>query len=527
MAQPNLEGLSLHDEEEEGFCFDFEEEEEDDIVDLRWCLIGRFLCERTIHFNSMKVRMADLWKPVKGVTIKETKAGTFLFHFAHPLDMEAVINGGPWTFDNNMLLLERVQLGRQIEQIPLFHTTLWVQVHNLPMGLMKERVGIGLANYIGSFVEYDKNNNSSFWRQYMRIRVKIDVRKPLKKNYRVQNHEGEWCTVNFKYEKLGIFCFVCGIMGHAENKCEVRFSMEQDDGSREWSVELRAEPRRQGGRMVSRWLREEHGGRNEQYGRGGVASSNNQAGSSFAGPTEAELDRNHSTRSSNPHQPTFTTRQDNLIILKEKQPHQSIFTTNSQLLHNHSDPSYHQLSHITNPHPTSQPINHGNLNIPFPAKTGADLDLFGIYVQNGSQRNNINIPFTIPKPDTTTIKQQLLPIQPFVFNSQPTHVDQPKLTDPVLKNIANPTQPQINPPIPDPKTLVPRPDKKSKHSAPKKPMTRNSLPKKSCHEPEEEMEVQGEKKRRREEEKNHVLEEQNVSEHFLTAGPGSQDCRDQ
>ncbi|MCI77251.1 hypothetical protein A2U01_0098521, partial [Trifolium medium] len=67
----------------------------------------------------MKVRMADLWKPLKGVTIKEAKPGTYLFHFAHPLDMEAVLNGGPWSFDNNMLLLERVQLGMQLEHIPL------------------------------------------------------------------------------------------------------------------------------------------------------------------------------------------------------------------------------------------------------------------------------------------------------------------------------------------------------------------------------------------------------------------------
>jgi hypothetical protein len=52
--------------------------------------------------------MTDLWKSVMGVTIREAKAGTFLFHFAHPLDMEAVLNGGPWTFDNNMLVLERV-----------------------------------------------------------------------------------------------------------------------------------------------------------------------------------------------------------------------------------------------------------------------------------------------------------------------------------------------------------------------------------------------------------------------------------
>jgi hypothetical protein len=72
----------------------------------------------------MKVRMAEIWKPVKGVTIKEATTGKFLFHFAHPLDMEAVLNGGPWIFDNNMLILERVQIGMQIKNIPLTHVNM-------------------------------------------------------------------------------------------------------------------------------------------------------------------------------------------------------------------------------------------------------------------------------------------------------------------------------------------------------------------------------------------------------------------
>jgi 14-3-3 protein epsilon len=165
------------------------EEEDDEQVDLRWCLVGRFICERAIHFNSMKVRMADLWKLVKGVTIKEAPTGKFLFYFAHLLDMEVVLNGGPWSFDNNKLILERVQLGIQIEHIPLHFVNMWVQVHDLPMKLMKEKYGIPLANYIGSFVEYDKTNNSSFWRQYMRLWVKVDIRLPLKKDTRVMNKE--------------------------------------------------------------------------------------------------------------------------------------------------------------------------------------------------------------------------------------------------------------------------------------------------------------------------------------------------
>lgn len=86
----------------------------------------------------------------------------------------------------------------------------------------------------------------------------------MKKNKRVKNKGGEWCIVVFKYEKLGMFCFVCGILGHNEARCEMRFAMENDNGLREWWVELRADNRRSSGAPVSRWLKEEKGsgGRN-------------------------------------------------------------------------------------------------------------------------------------------------------------------------------------------------------------------------------------------------------------------------
>jgi len=31
----------------------------------------------------------------------------------------------------------------------------WVRVYNLPIGMMKEKVRMGLGNYIGEFLEYD------------------------------------------------------------------------------------------------------------------------------------------------------------------------------------------------------------------------------------------------------------------------------------------------------------------------------------------------------------------------------------
>ncbi|KAK2451524.1 hypothetical protein QL285_010572 [Trifolium repens] len=43
--------------------------------------------------------------------------------------------------------------------------------------------------------------------------------------------------------------------------------MENDDGTRAWSKDLRAEPKRRYGRQSSRWLMEEGGGSSVEQGR--------------------------------------------------------------------------------------------------------------------------------------------------------------------------------------------------------------------------------------------------------------------
>jgi hypothetical protein len=520
MEQPNLEGLSLH-EEEEGFRFDFDDEG-DEQVDLRWCLVGRFLCERAIHFNSMKARMADLWKPVKGVTIKEASTGKFLFHFAHPLDMEAVLNGGPWSFDNNTLIMERVQLGMQIEHIPLHFVHMWVQVHDLPMGLMKERVGIQLANYIGTFLEYDKNNNSSFWRQHMRIRVKIDVRLPLKKDTRVMNKEGKWCTVKFKYEKLGIFCFVCGIMGHAENKCEIRFSMEHDDGVRNWSAEIRADHRRQGGRQTSRWLREEKGARSEAGGSS-VASQSGPANSNAGiAATDAELADNIQ----NPFQNSHTANYSPIIT-----PINTLAHTNSPIITKHHVPV--SLIHTDNSI-SSQPLMtvHTPAKVelmstcPIPAVTHGHHS--PIITNHSNIITNNSLPITIHKPNTETITPHLLSQHIMSFTSQPSTRAplENKLTIHKLprghKNTAVRTGSK-----PDPSSHQARPDKKPKTYDIFPNPTLNATGSTTQHSNPSDLEAQSEKKRRREEETTAKSITVSEDEHFLTAGPGSQACRDQ
>lgn len=101
------------------------------------------------------------------------------------------------------MVLGRVQIGTELSNVSLFHVSFWVQVHNLPLGFMTQTVGTHQGNYIGTFMEYDKSNNSELWRKYMRLSVLLDVRVPLKKSRKVKLQGGEWSTVLFKYERLG------------------------------------------------------------------------------------------------------------------------------------------------------------------------------------------------------------------------------------------------------------------------------------------------------------------------------------
>ncbi|WJX70880.1 hypothetical protein P8452_54940 [Trifolium repens] len=292
MEGMNFDNLNLNDEEEE-LTFDLEGDA-DNNHDVNLCLVGRFVHDRPIKFNIMKVRMADVWRPVKSMVVKEASPGLYLFKFFHPMDVEEVLKGGPWTFDNFTLIIERLKVGIALHDIQLFHVNFWVQIHNVPIGMMLEKVGKGLANYIGEFLEYDKNNNTSFWRNYMRVKVRFDVRKPLRVEKKISVIGGGGGIVKFKYEKLGLFCFVCGLVGHSESKCEVKYAMERDDGRRNWSNEIRAEVRRSGGRVESRWLREEGSSKaNTDAGSQDGETRNTQPGPSQPHTTQPRTSTTH------------------------------------------------------------------------------------------------------------------------------------------------------------------------------------------------------------------------------------------
>ncbi|CAI8618873.1 unnamed protein product [Vicia faba] len=132
---------------------------------------------------------------------------------------------------------------------------------------MSEVVDILIGNHIGKFVKYDEQNNYASWRKFMRIRVGINVQLPLKKSWFFNRMTGDKVQVVFKYEKLGTFCFLCGLIGHL-NFCHLKFISSTRPDEKGWGNFVRAESGAfKANGNSNKWLRN---GRNKEGGGSGV-----------------------------------------------------------------------------------------------------------------------------------------------------------------------------------------------------------------------------------------------------------------
>ncbi|XWS39417.1 hypothetical protein CRYUN_Cryun18bG0052800 [Craigia yunnanensis] len=109
----------------------------------------------------------------------------------------------------------------------------WVQIHGLLLGLMSGKIGTILGESIGDVEEINADEEQMAWGRYLRVRVAINISKPLKRGSTIAV-EGKGNTLAiFKYEKLPDFCYVCGCLDYQELKCDEVITVKKQEGSKE------------------------------------------------------------------------------------------------------------------------------------------------------------------------------------------------------------------------------------------------------------------------------------------------------
>lgn len=79
--------------------------------------------------------------------------------------------------------------------------------------MISSKVATEIGNRLGTVELVEKRSKHEVHNVFMRVRVAIPISKPIQKGGFVAGSDRECCSVNFKYERLPLFCHHYGLLG--------------------------------------------------------------------------------------------------------------------------------------------------------------------------------------------------------------------------------------------------------------------------------------------------------------------------
>ena len=148
-----------------------------------------------------------IWHTKKGFEVWDIGDHRVLFVFTEDSDVDKVLAGEPWFFNKNLVALKRVGSHTKVKSLVFDRACFWLQVHNLPLGNLKMRVAKEIVSVVGEVVQSVENSDEYEGSNFVRVRVSIDITKPLSRRRKIRKSNGEESWVSFKYERLPNFCY--------------------------------------------------------------------------------------------------------------------------------------------------------------------------------------------------------------------------------------------------------------------------------------------------------------------------------
>ncbi|XP_075665086.1 uncharacterized protein LOC142634691 [Castanea sativa] len=154
-------------------------------------LIGRFFTAKPINLCAAKNLLRSVWKFGQDLKITDVGDGLIQFKFAMESQLLWVINNGPWSFDNHILLLRRWEKGMTTFSVQFLHIPIWVQIWGLPFDLINVEASRDIGSGIGCVVDIYCKAISSEQTYFFRIQVEMPIDKPIRRGALVISPEGD------------------------------------------------------------------------------------------------------------------------------------------------------------------------------------------------------------------------------------------------------------------------------------------------------------------------------------------------
>jgi hypothetical protein len=211
-------------EEESGEMILARKAKAESLGQAQFSLLVKLFTLKTFNIEAFKTSLRSQWKMDKMPLVRQVGANLFMFVFHSVEALERVLFMRPWSYDKHLVLIKRFEGDAQPQSVQFTHESFWIRVHNLPIKSMTQEVGENIGMAIGKVDKVDIPPGEMGWGRFLRIRVSIDITKPLPRGKRVRFEEDEAFWVFFQYERLPTFCYRCGKLGHSDKDCHLNYA---------------------------------------------------------------------------------------------------------------------------------------------------------------------------------------------------------------------------------------------------------------------------------------------------------------
>ncbi|KAK1663576.1 hypothetical protein QYE76_051735 [Lolium multiflorum] len=197
--------------------------------------IGKLMAEKPAYEEAMENALGPLWCPMKGIDCKDLGDNLFLFTFHQAGGKKKAVDGGPWTFDKQLLVLEEYDPSKNLDDYAFTHIPIWVRIFKLPLGLMDRATGESVGNQIGEYMETGGIEDGLAVGKFLRVKVRKNILQPLMRGTMVEiNETGRtiWCPLQYEY--LPDFCYICGKIGHLDKECSIKLGKGEEPQFGNW-----------------------------------------------------------------------------------------------------------------------------------------------------------------------------------------------------------------------------------------------------------------------------------------------------
>ncbi|KAL0434897.1 UNVERIFIED_CONTAM: hypothetical protein Sradi_0197600 [Sesamum radiatum] len=140
----------------------------------------------------------------------------------HSEAMQTTLQAAFKTLCENLVILAPVDNDDDPNLVDLNWCDFHVHIHGLPLGKMTKEIASFIGSRLGRYKDVDSDSAGAVWGSSVRIRVMMDITKPLKRALKIRTVLGDELLVSFTYERLPNFCYFCGCLGHISRQCELQ-----------------------------------------------------------------------------------------------------------------------------------------------------------------------------------------------------------------------------------------------------------------------------------------------------------------